>query len=60
MGVDAYRASTGVIFPDLPRGRRLHGFASPIYLDGYAEAWREAFGTCPAVRDPLGYGPLER
>ena len=30
------------------------------YLEGYAEAWREAFGTRPAVRDPLGYGPLER
>ena len=29
-------------------------------LEGYAEAWREAFGTRPAVRDPLGYGPLER
>ena len=30
------------------------------YLEGYAEAWREAFGTRPAVRDPFGYGPLER
>ena len=30
------------------------------YLEGYAEAWREAFGTRPAVRDPCGYGPLER
>ena len=30
------------------------------YLEGYAEAWREAFGTRPAIRDPLGYGPLER
>ena len=30
------------------------------YLEGYAEAWREAFGARPAVRDPLGYGPLER
>jgi phosphoglycolate phosphatase-like HAD superfamily hydrolase len=30
------------------------------YLEGYAEAWREAFGNRPAVRDPLGYGPLER
>ncbi len=30
------------------------------YLEGYAEAWRQAFGVRPAVRDPLGYGPLER
>lgn len=30
------------------------------YLEGYAEAWRDAFGTRPAVRDPLGYGPLDR
>jgi len=30
------------------------------YLEGYAEAWRNAFGARPAVRDPLGYGPLER
>ncbi len=30
------------------------------YLDRYADAWRDAFGTRPAVRDPLGYGPLER
>ena len=30
------------------------------YLEGYAEAWRDAFGTRPTVRDPLGYGPLDR
>ncbi|MBW4046846.1 MAG: HAD family hydrolase [Proteobacteria bacterium] len=30
------------------------------YLDRYADAWRDAFGARPAVRDPLGYGPLER
>ena len=30
------------------------------YLEGYAEAWRIAFGARPKVRDPLGYGPLER
>lgn len=30
------------------------------YLEGYAEAWREAFGSRPLVRDPRGYGPLDR
>ncbi len=30
------------------------------YLEGYADAWREAFGTRPQVKDPLGYGPLDR
>ncbi len=30
------------------------------YLEGYAGAWRDAFGTRPAVRDPHGYGPLDR
>lgn len=30
------------------------------YLEGYAQAWQEAFGSRPAVKDPRGYGPLER
>lgn len=30
------------------------------YLEGYADAWRDAFGARPEVRDPLGYGPLDR
>lgn len=30
------------------------------YLEAYADVWHEAFGARPSVRDPLGYGPLER
>ena len=30
------------------------------YLEAYAGAWHEVFGARPTVRDPLGYGPLER
>lgn len=30
------------------------------YHRAYAEAWAKAFGTMPAVRDPLAYWPLDR
>ncbi len=29
------------------------------YLERYADAWCDAFGARPGIRDPLGYGPLD-
>ena len=37
--------------------------ADGVLLDfhlGYADAWRRAFGSLPAERDPLAYWPMER
>lgn len=30
------------------------------YHHSYAQAWEKAFGTLPAVRDPLAYWPIDR
>ena len=30
------------------------------YVQGYAAAWKRAFGERPPLKDPQGYGPLDR